>query len=790
MPSETVTFREGTVFTIIARDVPTNERYTWRILGGSASYGTDYSLSLGASGSVTNPQPGFRFNVTFNSDAVVDPGEYFDLEVIEVEDGVTTVFNYRVIIEDTTVPSGGAMAFSPSSIEVPEGAVVPFSLTWKDFTQGAVYSVSSVSGSAMAGADFTAFNATGTAINQGYSYFTIQTTDDKLDEGPESFTVTATPGRGTGATMTVTILDNDKLRCLLDLDHDGVGSVTEIGLSQIAQLKTDLLKSMELIDAEEQRIATQLSLLQTEQGLVQKEAYLQLVNSLAGLVTAGVGNTAVAWLSALTPGVQAIADAIATGDFASDGQVVNAMRSLIAGVKQSLAESSALIPVLGLLEQSYESFETAAELNANIASILREMAKLKDRQAQNAAETAKLQQDMAALNACLIKSGAISAEDVDLPGARAILADNVDASSLAITLTGSATTAGFGLPAGMTISVGTGAADVFTGVGSSVYSAAAGAGDDVVRVGGGAAYVDGGAGRDSIIVLDATGAAVSLANIQKVDLPPGGAGAMVSLFLKSGGYIAGKDVEAYVFKDGYGRVSNGQWQITGFDARVSSAAANILRDAQLADPAKLVDVAAAGNSASAISAYVDGLVRTAAATSSVATLSYQFFTGKIPSAAGMDFLVAVNGPNANNLNSAYYQSFNLENRYINFAVNLGREGEGKAKFQAEYGSLSLAEATKKAYGVIFGAAPTDAKVALLLSGGRDLYFDAYGKDGLNGLGTKAAMVGWLLAEAVKADVGMYARANDAFLTDLADGATFAIDLVGVYGKPEFNYTSV
>lgn len=188
------------------------------------------------------------------------------------------------------------------------------------------------------------------------------------------------------------------------------------------------------------------------------------------------------------------------------------------------------------------------------------------------------------------------------------------------------------------------------------------------------------------------------------------------------------------------------------------------------------------------------LIKAAGATTSVATLSYQFFNGKIPSLAGVDYLVSPTGPNANNLNSAYYQSFSLENRYINFAVNLGKVGEGAAKFTADYGALSLFEATRKAYATVFGVTPTDAKVHALLDpsfvlGGQTMtraeYFAYYGGDGANGLGTKAAMVGWLLGEAVKADVGMYAKANDAFLSDLADGATFAIDLVGVYGKPEF-----
>ncbi|MDG2521181.1 FG-GAP-like repeat-containing protein [Caulobacter segnis] len=183
------------------------------------------------------------------------------------------------------------------------------------------------------------------------------------------------------------------------------------------------------------------------------------------------------------------------------------------------------------------------------------------------------------------------------------------------------------------------------------------------------------------------------------------------------------------------------------------------------------------------------IVKAADQTTSVATLSYLFFTGKIPSVGGIDYLVSASGPNPNNLNSAYFQSFNLENRYINFAVNLGRDGEGKAAFQTEFGSLSLFDATKKAYAEIFGGTPTDAKVTALLSGGRDAYFASYGGDGLTGQGTKAAMVGWLLAEAEKGDLGVMARSNAAWLTDLADGsAPFAIDITAPgagYYKSEF-----
>ncbi|UAL11989.1 hypothetical protein [Caulobacter segnis] len=171
------------------------------------------------------------------------------------------------------------------------------------------------------------------------------------------------------------------------------------------------------------------------------------------------------------------------------------------------------------------------------------------------------------------------------------------------------------------------------------------------------------------------------------------------------------------------------------------------------------------------------IIKAAGATTSVATLSYEFFTGTVPSQGGVDYLVSPTGPNGNNLNSAYYQGFNLENRYINFAVNLGKIGEGKEAFTAKYGGLSLFDATREAYKTIFGAAPTDAKIHAMIDTRAD-YFAVYGGDGPNGVGTKAAMVGWLLAEAQKADLGVMVRSNDAWLTDLADGsAPFAIDIL-------------
>ena len=188
------------------------------------------------------------------------------------------------------------------------------------------------------------------------------------------------------------------------------------------------------------------------------------------------------------------------------------------------------------------------------------------------------------------------------------------------------------------------------------------------------------------------------------------------------------------------------------------------------------------------------VIELARQTTSVATIAYEFFTGSTPSSAGLDYLVSPTGVNANNLNSAYYQNFGLENRYINFAVNLGKNGEGKAAFAAGYSSLSLFDATRKAYTTLFGSTPSDTKLHALLDPTfavngttmtRSDYFAYYGGDGPNGIGTKAAMVGWLMSEAVKADVGIYATANDLYLTDLANGkSVYAVDLVGVYhGTP-------
>lgn len=216
---------------------------------------------------------------------------------------------------------------------------------------------------------------------------------------------------------------------------------------------------------------------------------------------------------------------------------------------------------------------------------------------------------------------------------------------------------------------------------------------------------------------------------------------------------------------------------------IPSADAGLLANVAAQVDAGVLSLAAAG-------AQVE---RLGVSTTTVANLAYQFFTGVTPYASGLDYLVSPTGGNPNNLNAAYYQGFNLENRFINFAVNIAKLGEGQARFTAAYGGLSLSDALIKAYTEIFGAAPSAAQASSLLNdqvpnglGGtyaRSQYFAFYGQDGANGVGTKAAMIGWLLAQAAKEDIGPYAKAEDAFLADLGpDGvAQFHTNLALAYG---------
>ena len=327
--------------------------------------------------------------------------------------------------------------------------------------------------------------------------------------------------------------------------------------------------------------------------------------------------------------------------------------------------------------------------------------------------------------------------------------------------------------AGNDILYGNGGADILIG----------GAGDDEMYGGTGAdRFAFSGAGQGKDLVHDfsaAEGDRFDLDDKAFTAVASDGAGG--TLLTWDGGTIRVEKVAGLSLADWNGLIVKGANTLV----RLTDAFDNILRyspasDADRAYVQGLTDKVASGQITEA--AAVQTIVQLADASTAVATTSYAFFTGHTPGENGMDYLLSPIGPNPNNLNSAYYQSFNTENRYINFAVNLGRDGEGHAAFEAAYGGKTLFEATRAAYTVIFGSAPDDAKIHALIDTRTD-YFYAYGK---TDLGAKAAMAGWLLAEAMKADVGMYANSSNAYLTDMADGVPFAVDLIGAYGRPEYH----
>lgn len=343
---------------------------------------------------------------------------------------------------------------------------------------------------------------------------------------------------------------------------------------------------------------------------------------------------------------------------------------------------------------------------------------------------------------------------------------------------------------GYTLKIGTDGADAYVGVNTASYYGLAGAdeirgsnggdqlhggpGDDKIWGGGSSDFIWGGDGNDWIDGGGSTNTAYYVGDLASYDITRGVDGSIQVRDRKGAdGVDTLLNVQRLQFADQYIAVSY------LLQVSVETAFKGVLRasseaPSQLGTVIAISDYVTLGAAASHINKQI---VKAAGATTSVASLAYEFFTGKVPSEAGIDYLVSPTGPNANNLNSAYYQTFNLENRYINFAVNLGKLGEGKEAFASKYAALSLVDATREAYRAIFGAAPTDAKIHAMIDSRTD-YFAAYGGDGVNGIGTKAALVGWLLAEAQKADLGVMVKANNAWLTDLADGsAPFGIDIL-------------
>jgi len=169
--------------------------------------------------------------------------------------------------------------------------------------------------------------------------------------------------------------------------------------------------------------------------------------------------------------------------------------------------------------------------------------------------------------------------------------------------------------------------------------------------------------------------------------------------------------------------------------------------------------------------------------------TYQFFTGGIPGEQGFEFLI--DSPvNNGDLNDPFYDQFNLENAFINFANNLGSFGEGADEFALEFGNLTFAETIDIAFEEIIGSQaiinnggnPQDSIDFFL--GAFDFYADVAEErvvpDGVSfDQAVKVVAIGSILNEAFKADLGRYPDAvvevtNDIAITGTTD--LFGLDL--------------
>lgn len=180
-------------------------------------------------------------------------------------------------------------------------------------------------------------------------------------------------------------------------------------------------------------------------------------------------------------------------------------------------------------------------------------------------------------------------------------------------------------------------------------------------------------------------------------------------------------------------------------------------------------------------------------TTAVAVETYQFFTGRAPSAAGLSYLVN-STTNANDLNDAYYSKFSAENRFINFSINLATgAGEGAAAFATSYGSVTYAQTVATAYDKIIGntvaaAAGIDvaASVAFFSRAENITYLTNFVKanTGLTAaadidLAVKAALIGEILNAAFDSGLGGYAGSTKALIADLSDGSLSTDTAAGV-----------
>lgn len=156
--------------------------------------------------------------------------------------------------------------------------------------------------------------------------------------------------------------------------------------------------------------------------------------------------------------------------------------------------------------------------------------------------------------------------------------------------------------------------------------------------------------------------------------------------------------------------------------------------------------------------------------------TYQYFTGFIPSAGGFEYLIS-SPANPVDLNDPYYDAFNTENRYINFASNLGTGAENSADFLAFLDSYGYSEIVELAYDEIVGFNYAES-LGINTADATDFFNDSYWfyadvaaervvRPGVShDVATKIVLIGSMLNEAIKADVGRYADEVDSFVDDV------------------------
>lgn len=176
-------------------------------------------------------------------------------------------------------------------------------------------------------------------------------------------------------------------------------------------------------------------------------------------------------------------------------------------------------------------------------------------------------------------------------------------------------------------------------------------------------------------------------------------------------------------------------------------------------------------------------------TTAVSVETYAFFTGVAPSSAGLAAL------NAAYVGTGSQSGLNGENRFIAQSVALALQNPAaKTAFSANYGSLSVADATAAAYNIIIGNTVATAAginvasaIAFLTSAASVTYYTNFVKANVPGLAAgsaadidlavKAAIVGEIMFLATNynngAGIGSYASATNTLIKDLADDGILA-----------------